>query len=77
MCGWLGRAQVPPYYPMVDGFDPQLSLSDRDMQDLQRWGFNALRVHTFIAFHGATTCRRLIVRVRWVCAVGACGGCVV
>jgi hypothetical protein len=35
---------VPPYYPIVDGFDPQLSLSDRDMQDLQRWGFNALRV---------------------------------
>lgn len=36
--------KVPPYYPMVDGFDPQLSLSDRDMQDLQRWGFNALRL---------------------------------
>lgn len=76
MCGWLGCAQVPPYYPMVDGFDPQLSLSDRDMQDLQRWGFNALRVHTSLTFHGGLLGHH-VPSPDCPCAVGVCGGCVV
>jgi endoglycosylceramidase len=38
--------KVPPYYPRLDGFDPQLSLCEKDLQDLERWGFNAIRLHT-------------------------------
>ena len=35
--------KVAPFYPQLDTFDPQLSLTDKDMDDLQEWGFNVVR----------------------------------
>jgi len=35
---------VAPYYPVTEAFDPELSLSEKDMEDLQSWGFNVVRV---------------------------------
>eukprot|EP01105_Mastigella_eilhardi_P009124 TRINITY_DN216_c0_g1_i1.p1 TRINITY_DN216_c0_g1~~TRINITY_DN216_c0_g1_i1.p1 ORF type:complete len:511 (+),score=116.74 TRINITY_DN216_c0_g1_i1:17-1549(+) len=34
----------PPYYPNTDVFDPQLSLTDEDMQHMEEWGVNAVRL---------------------------------
>jgi endoglycosylceramidase len=35
---------VAPYYPVTEAFDPELSLSEKDMEDLQSWGFNVVRL---------------------------------
>ena len=35
----------PPYIPDIYGqFDPQISLNEKDMDDLLRWGFNIVRL---------------------------------
>mmetsp|Transcript_25536 Transcript_25536/g.64093 ORF Transcript_25536/g.64093 Transcript_25536/m.64093 type:complete len:525 (-) Transcript_25536:47-1621(-) len=34
----------PPFHPIVDHFDPQLSLCEEDMKNLQAWGFNVIRL---------------------------------
>ena len=33
-----------PYIPSEDTFDPQMSLNDKDIDDLVRWGFNIVRL---------------------------------
>jgi len=35
--------KTPPYYPILDRFDPQLSLTEKDIDDLAEWGFNIVR----------------------------------
>ena len=35
----------PPYIPDYKGrFDPQMSLNDKDMDDMESWGFNVVRL---------------------------------
>jgi endoglycosylceramidase len=36
--------KVPPWIPQTTGFDPQLSLSSEDITNLQKWGFNVVRL---------------------------------
>lgn len=36
--------KVPPYIPDNSTFDPQTSLSDKDITDLKNWGFNFVRL---------------------------------
>lgn len=36
--------KVYPYIPQQDVFDGQLSLTDKDIDDLVRWGFNFVRL---------------------------------
>ena len=36
--------KMPPYIPEDTGFDPELSLSDKDIADLKNWGFNLVRL---------------------------------
>jgi endoglycosylceramidase len=36
--------KVAPYIPVTDHWDPQLSLTDKDMSDLVSWGFNVVRL---------------------------------
>jgi endoglycosylceramidase len=38
--------KVPPWHPQTEGFDPQRSLSEIDIKNLQNWGFNAVRLGT-------------------------------
>jgi endoglycosylceramidase len=33
-----------PYIPIQDHFDPHMSLSDKDLQDMQDWGITLLRL---------------------------------
>jgi hypothetical protein len=36
--------KVHPYIPLRDKFDPQLSLTDAELDDLVKWGFNFVRL---------------------------------
>eukprot|EP01096_Ripella_sp_DP13-Kostka_P014216 TRINITY_DN634_c0_g1_i4.p1 TRINITY_DN634_c0_g1~~TRINITY_DN634_c0_g1_i4.p1 ORF type:complete len:536 (-),score=168.48 TRINITY_DN634_c0_g1_i4:53-1615(-) len=36
--------KVPPYYPNLEKFSPQLSLTSTDMDNLRDWGFNVVRL---------------------------------
>jgi endoglycosylceramidase len=36
--------KVPPYLPITDQFDPQMSLNAEDITNLQKWGFNFVRL---------------------------------
>jgi len=36
--------KVPPYLPQTGKFDPELSLVDKDMLDLRKWGFNVVQL---------------------------------
>ena len=36
--------KIPPYIPSQDTFDPENSLSDKDIDDLVQWGFNFVRL---------------------------------
>ncbi len=37
--------KVPPYIPTSEnGFDPENSVTDQDIDDLVRWGFNFVRL---------------------------------
>ena len=36
--------KVAPYIPITDKFDPQLSLNQKDMEDLAAWGMNFIRL---------------------------------
>lgn len=36
--------KVDPYIPSQDAFDPQLSLNERDIDNLADWGFNFVRL---------------------------------
>ncbi|TNV80334.1 hypothetical protein FGO68_gene8931 [Halteria grandinella] len=36
--------KVPPYIPQGSNFDPELSVTDQDIEDLVRWGFNFVRL---------------------------------
>lgn len=36
--------KIDPYIPDTDKFDPQLSLNDKDIDDLVKWGFNFVRL---------------------------------
>mmetsp|Transcript_28691 Transcript_28691/g.51076 ORF Transcript_28691/g.51076 Transcript_28691/m.51076 type:complete len:527 (-) Transcript_28691:326-1906(-) len=36
--------KVPPYLPTTDKFDPQMSLSATDIENLLKWGFNFVRL---------------------------------
>eukprot|EP01125_Pyxidicula_operculata_P015605 TRINITY_DN5320_c0_g1_i1.p1 TRINITY_DN5320_c0_g1~~TRINITY_DN5320_c0_g1_i1.p1 ORF type:complete len:517 (-),score=117.21 TRINITY_DN5320_c0_g1_i1:100-1650(-) len=38
--------KIFPYYPNKDGFDPQYSLVEEDIQNLYDWGFNFVRLGT-------------------------------
>lgn len=38
--------KIPPYLPNLTHFDPQNSLTDQDLDDLHRWGFNVIRLYT-------------------------------
>lgn len=42
--------KVPPYYPRLDTFDPELSLSKEDIEFLVENGFNVVRL--YIAWPG-------------------------
>ena len=42
--------QDAPYYPWLDTFDPEMSLTAEDMDNLAKWGFNAVRL--YIAWPG-------------------------
>ena len=33
-----------PYIPNIDAYDPQLSMSDEDIMNLQNWGVNVVRL---------------------------------
>ncbi|CAF1626826.1 unnamed protein product, partial [Didymodactylos carnosus] len=37
--------KVPPYIPQLTGFTPQDSLSDIDLTNLRKWGFNVVRFY--------------------------------
>jgi len=41
---------APFYPPVLDGFDPDLSLSETDFQNLRSWGLNFIRLH--VAWEG-------------------------
>eukprot|EP00358_Blepharisma_japonicum_P001629 CAMPEP_0202946080 /NCGR_PEP_ID=MMETSP1395-20130829/8365_1 /ASSEMBLY_ACC=CAM_ASM_000871 /TAXON_ID=5961 /ORGANISM="Blepharisma japonicum, Strain Stock R1072" /LENGTH=508 /DNA_ID=CAMNT_0049646453 /DNA_START=69 /DNA_END=1595 /DNA_ORIENTATION=+ len=36
--------KAPPYIPITSSFDPQMSLCAQDIQNLQNWGFNFVRL---------------------------------
>lgn len=36
----------PPFLPNLTNFDPQNSLTDFDLDNLQKWGFNVIRLYT-------------------------------
>jgi hypothetical protein len=36
--------KVDPYLPSREKFDPQLSLTDAELDDLVKWGFNFVRL---------------------------------
>ena len=36
--------KVDPYIPDTQNFDPQLSLTDKELDDLVNWGFNFVRL---------------------------------
>ncbi len=36
--------KVPPYVPSYNGFNPELSLADADIDNLVKWGFNFVRL---------------------------------
>mmetsp|Transcript_28061 Transcript_28061/g.42423 ORF Transcript_28061/g.42423 Transcript_28061/m.42423 type:complete len:128 (+) Transcript_28061:2-385(+) len=36
--------KVPPYYPEDNTFEPTKSLTGKDMDDLQKWGLNFVRL---------------------------------
>eukprot|EP00937_MAST-01D_sp_MAST-1D-sp2_P001081 g1081.t1 len=36
--------KIPPFHPVLDGFDPVRSLSPIDAANLARWGFNVVRL---------------------------------
>jgi endoglycosylceramidase len=36
--------KIPPWVPNTSDWDPQLSLSSKDVEDLYNWGFNAVRL---------------------------------
>ena len=36
--------KVDPYLPSEDSFDPQLSLTDAELDNLVKWGFNFVRL---------------------------------
>jgi len=36
--------KVDPYIPLNETWDSQLSLNEKDLDDLQRWGFNLVRL---------------------------------
>eukprot|EP01090_Pellita_catalonica_P023733 TRINITY_DN9932_c0_g1_i1.p1 TRINITY_DN9932_c0_g1~~TRINITY_DN9932_c0_g1_i1.p1 ORF type:complete len:509 (+),score=68.22 TRINITY_DN9932_c0_g1_i1:26-1552(+) len=36
--------KVPPYHPITDKFDPQLSITAVDIANLEKWGFNFIRL---------------------------------
>ena len=36
--------KVDPYIPLTETWDSQLSLSEKDIQDLHDWGFNLMRL---------------------------------
>lgn len=36
--------KIDPYIPLDDSFEPQLSLNDKDIDDLASWGFNLVRL---------------------------------
>jgi aryl-phospho-beta-D-glucosidase BglC (GH1 family) len=36
--------KVDPYIPDVINFDSELSLNDKDIDDLVKWGFNLVRL---------------------------------
>ena len=39
-----------PFYPILDHFDSNYSLTEQDMENLQGWGFNMIRLH--VAWEG-------------------------
>lgn len=39
-----------PFYPKLDHFDANYSLSDMDLENLRGWGFNVIRLH--VAWEG-------------------------
>lgn len=39
-----------PFYPKLDHFDSNYSLSDVDLENLRGWGFNVIRLH--VAWEG-------------------------
>ena len=36
--------KIPPYIPSTAGFDPELSLTDLEIDNLKSWGFNFVRL---------------------------------
>lgn len=38
--------KLPPFLPNLTHFDPQNSLTDDDLTNLQKWGFNVIRFYT-------------------------------
>lgn len=42
--GFNAVVKVPPFIPITDHFDPQMSISDEDIADLKSWGFNFMRL---------------------------------
>ncbi len=38
--------KLPPFLPNLTHFDPQLSLTDDDLNNLHQWGFNVIRFYT-------------------------------
>jgi len=38
--------KLPPFLPNLTDFDPQNSLTDVDLNNLQQWGFNVIRFYT-------------------------------
>lgn len=38
--------KIPPFIPDLNKFDPQNSLTDDDLTNLQKWGFNVIRLYT-------------------------------
>ena len=38
--------KLPPFLPNLTNFDPQNSLTDDDLNNLHKWGFNVIRFYT-------------------------------
>ena len=47
--------KFPPYYPILDTFDPVNSLCDQDYQNLREWGLNSIRL--YISWEGTEQVR--------------------
>lgn len=69
----------PPWIPRQDKFDPYWSFSEEDMQLLQKWGLNAIRLGEFV--YGSQDIKGIIivleecgcgVGVEWVGAFFVC-----